>query len=185
MARCYDASWPRQRGLRNGTVVTLELPADLEKETDEARLPTSEARASSLRERRRIPAAEALPESPRMGEDAWLADAVAELGRVDRYIEADGLRDVGRRARAEVQRLLEDLSPQAIAPVVYPSEGDLVIHFKAPNAPASVVIEVSGDGGAVCYAHVNGKSCRATYDASTDLPDAFLLEQLRRLQSPG
>ena len=113
--------------------------------------------------------------------DAWLAAAVAELGRIDHYIRSDGLPDVGRRARSETRRLLEDLNPQPIAPVVYPSEGDLVIHFKAPGAPASVVIEVSDDGRAVCYAHLNGKSRRASYDASTDLPDDFLWEQMRTL----
>ena len=116
--------------------------------------------------------------------DAWLAAAVAELGRIDHYIQSDGLPDVGRRARVETRRLLEDLNPQPIAPVVYPSEGDLVIHFKAPGAPASVVIEVSDDGRAVCHAHLNGKSRRASYDASTDLPDAFLWEQMRTLTNP-
>lgn len=116
---------------------------------------------------------------------AWLADAIAELGRIDHYIRADGLPDVGRRARAETRRLLEDLSPQPIAPVVYPSEGNLVIHFKAPSAPASLVIEVSDDGRAVCHAHLNGKSRRASYDASTDLPDAFVLEQMHELTNLG
>lgn len=139
-----------------------------------------------LRERLRRPDFRELPGSPRTeGEHGWLADAIAELGRIDHYIRADGLPDVGRRARAETQRLLEDLSPQPIAPVVYPSEGDLVIHFKAPSAPASLVIEVSDDGRAVCYAHLNGKSRRASYDASTDLPDAFVLEQMHELMNLG
>ena len=87
---------------------------------------------------------------------------------------------VGRRSGSS-----KELNPQPIAPVVYPSEGDLVIHFKAPSAPASVVIEVSDDGRAVCYAHLNGKSRRASYEASTDLPDAFLLEQIHELTNLG
>lgn len=119
---------------------------------------------------------------PRMEEEhTWLDEAVTELGRIDHYIQSDGLPDVGLRARSETRRLLEDLRRQPIAPVVYPSEGDLVIHFKAPSTPASVVIEVSDDGRAVCYAHMHGKSRRASYDASTDLPDAFLWEQMHKL----
>lgn len=166
--------------------VVLELPADLQKEAEEAGLLTSEAMEAMLRERLRRPGVRELPGSPRMeAEHVWLADATAELGRIDHYIRADGLPDVGRRARTETQRLLEDLNPQPIAPAVYPSEGDLVIHFTAPSAPASVVIEVSDDGRAVCYAHMNGKSRRASYDASTDLPDAFLLEQMHKLTNPG
>lgn len=164
--------------------VVLELPAELQKAAEEAGLLTSEAMEAMLREKLRRPDARELPGSPRMErEDAWLAAAVAELGRVDHYIRSDGLPDVGRRARLETRRLLQDLNPQPIAPVVYPSEGDLVIHFKAPSAPASVVIEVSDDGRAVCYAHLNGKSRRASYDASTDLPDAFLWEQMRTLMN--
>lgn len=121
-------------------------------------------------------------ESPRMeAEDDWLADAIAELGRIDHYIRSDGLPDVGQHARDEAQRLLEDLRLQPLAPVIYPSEGDLVIHFKAPSAPASVVIEVSDDGRAVCYAHMHGKSRRASYDTSTDLPDVFLWDQMHKL----
>jgi len=166
--------------------VTLDLPRDLEKKAGDAGLLTSRALEAMLRERLRRPDVRQLPGSSRAErEHAWLADAIAELSRIDHYIRADGLPEVGRRARAEAQRLLEDLSPQAIAPVVYPSEGDLVIHFKAPSAPASLVIEVSDDGQAVCYAHMNDKRRRASYDASTDLPDAFMLEQMRELTNLG
>ena len=162
--------------------VVLELPEDLQKEAEEAGLLTAEAVEAMLRERLRRPRVRELPECPRMeAEHAWLVDAIADLGRIDHYIRADGLPEVGRRARMETQRLLKALNPQRIAPVVYPSEGDLVIHFKAPTSPASVVIEVGDDGRAVCYAHMHGKSRRASYDASTDLPDAFLLEQMHQL----
>ena len=152
----------------------------------EASLLTAEAVESMLRDRLHRPRVGELSGSHHMeAEHAWFADATEELGRIDHYIRADGLPDVGRLARRETRRLLEELNPQPIAPVIYPSEGDLVIHFKAPRAPASVVIELSDDGRAVCYAHMHGKNRRASYDASTDLPDAFLLEQMHKLTNLG
>ena len=147
-----------------------------------ASLFTADALEAALRESLCRPRVQELSRPSQMeAEHAWLVDATEELGRIDHYIRTDRLPDVGHLARRETQRLLEELNPQPIAPVIYPSEGDLVIHFKAPSAPASVVIELSDDGRAVCYAHMYGKNRRASYDTSTDLPDAFLLEQMHKL----
>ena len=129
-----------------------------------------------------VPIGVTFPQSPAIGiRSQWLDDAMAELEEIDIYIESDDLPDVAERPRAEARRILEALGLQPIAPVVYPSEGDLVIHFKAPHAPASVLIEISDDGRGVCYAHFHGRSRRASYDSSADIPDAFVQAQLREL----
>ena len=121
------------------------------------------------------------------GSDAdsrWLADAIAELDQLDSYIANDGLPPIGDRARAEIKRILETLSPQPITPIVYPAEGEegeIVIQFTAVKAPGMVTIDVGNDGQGMCIAHVQNTTRSRSYAASSTIPDDFVLEQLRKL----
>ena len=111
----------------------------------------------------------------------WLANAVAELDHIDSYIASEGLPPIGDRPRSEARRILEALSPQPIAPVVYPAEGEIVIQFTAAKAPGMVTIDVGNNGEATCVAHVQNATRSRSYAASSTIPDDFVLEQLRKL----
>lgn len=111
----------------------------------------------------------------------WLSRALIELDQIDGLVEADGLPPINETAKAEVKRILEDLDPQSIDPVIYPEDGEIVIHFKAPAAPASVGIEVSDDGRGACYAYMDGLNTSAHYGVSREIPDEFVRAHLRSL----
>ena len=110
-----------------------------------------------------------------------MSKAISELEQIDRLAEADGVAPIHERTKTEAKRVLEALNPQPIAPVVYPEDDEIVIHFKAPQAPASVGIEIHNDGRAACYSHIDGKNSSAHFDASSAVLDAFVKERLRAL----
>ncbi len=113
---------------------------------------------------------------------AWLADALRALTEVDEEIAEDGLPDIARSARKEAERIIVALARHPWAPTVYPTQdGEIAIHFKSPDAPSSVVILLDGHGRGECYAYTGGRSRRAHYDVASDLPDSFVVEQLRVL----
>lgn len=123
-------------------------------------------------------------------EPSWLADALAELAEVDDEIAEDHLPEVGAAAKAEAERIVRALArraPTRALLAVYPTQdAGIALHFKAPARPAAVLVLLRDDGRADCHAYIGGRSRRAHYGTSSDLPDAFVLEQLDRLKPrPG
>ena len=115
-------------------------------------------------------------------EPRWLEDALAELKEVDDEIAEDGLPQVSDSTKAEAERLVRDLAWTPLAPSVYPTQdAEIALHFKSPGVSGTVVILLSDGGRADCHAYVGGSSRRAHYQTSSDLPDAFVLDQLHRL----
>ena len=113
---------------------------------------------------------------------AWLADARRALAEVDDEIAEDGLPEVAPSARQEAARIIVALARHPRAPTVYPTQdGEIAIHFRSPDRPSSVVILLNRHGGGECYAYTGGRSRRAHYDVASDLPDSFVMEQLRVL----
>ena len=113
-----------------------------------------------------------------------LADALAELAEVDDEIAEENLPQVGETTKAEAERLVRALTQRAPARVlltVYPTQdAEIALHFKAPGRPGAVLILLR-DGRADCHAYVGGRSRRAHYEKSSELPDAFVLDRLDRL----
>ena len=114
-----------------------------------------------------------------------LADALAELAEVDDEIAEDNLPQVGEATKTEAERLVRALTRRAPARVllaVYPTQdAGIALHFKEPDRPDAVLVLLRDDGRADCHAYIGGRSRRAHYGTSSDLPDAFVLDQLRRL----
>ena len=121
----------------------------------------------------------ALPFRPsREPRSGWLADALCALAELDAEIVEDGLPDVGP-ARSAANRIIVALARHPRAPSVYPTQdGEIAIHFRSRNRPDSVVILLDRYGRGDCYAYADGRSRRAHYDAASDLPDGFVMEQL-------
>ena len=120
-----------------------------------------------------------LPESRR------LADALAELAEIDDEIAEENLPQVGETTKAEAERLVRVLTGRAPARAllaVYPTQdAGIALHFKAPDRPGAVLVLLRDDGRADCHAYIGGRSRRAHYGTSSDLPDLWVLDQLRRL----
>ena len=118
-------------------------------------------------------------------EPHWLEEALAALAEVDDEIAEEELPPVDGATKAEAERILKALARRAPMPTVYPTQdGEIALHFKAPDRTGTVVILLSGGGRADCHAYVGGTSRRSHYNTSSDLPDAFVLDQLRRLMPP-
>ena len=118
-------------------------------------------------------------------EPHWLANALAALADVDDEIAEEELPQVGEATKIEAARIIKALARRAPAPTVYPTQdAEIALHFKAPGRTGTVVILLSDGGRADCHAYVGGASRRAHYNTSSDLPDAFVLDQLRRLTPP-
>ena len=114
-----------------------------------------------------------------------VADALRALAEVDDEIAEDGLPEIAPCVRREAERIIVALAWHPWPPTVYPTQdAEIAIHFKSPDAPDSVVILLDGDGRGECYAYTGGHSRRAHYDASSDLPDGFVMEQLAALMPP-
>ena len=119
-------------------------------------------------------------------EPRWLDDALAELAEVDDEIAEDGLPQVSDTTKAEAEKLVRALAWTPLAPSVYPTQdAEIALHFKSPGEAGTVVILLSDGGQVDCHAYVDGRSRRAHYQTSSDLPDAFVLDQLRRLTPDG
>ncbi len=115
----------------------------------------------------------------------WLPAVLEELESIDDEIKEDGLPQVSDTARGEARRILKELRNHYIAPTIYPTkDGEIAIHFKSPVAPAAVLIEINNEGQGACFSHTEGKSRRARYDDSSELPDQFVKAQLEALKSP-
>ena len=120
-----------------------------------------------------------LPESRR------LADALAELAEVDDETAEENLPQVGETTKAEAERLVRALTrcaPARALLAVYPTQdAGIALHFKAPDRPGAVLVLLRDDGRTDCHAYIGGRSRRAHYGTSSDLPDVWVLDQLRRL----
>ena len=117
-------------------------------------------------------------------ESHWLEDALAALAEVDDEIAEEELPPVDGATKAEAERILKALAWRAPAPTVYPTQdAEIALHFKTPGRTGTVVILLSDGGRADCHAYVDGTSRRAHYDSSLVLPNAFILDLLRRLTS--
>ena len=123
-----------------------------------------------------------LPESRR------LADALAELEEVDDETAEENLPQVGEATKTEAERLVRALTGRAPARAllaVYPTQdAGIALHFKAPDRPGAVLVLLRDDGRADCHAYIGGRSRRAHYGTSSDLPDVWILDQLCRLAPP-
>jgi len=116
---------------------------------------------------------------------AWLADALQALAELDDEIVEDGLPEVGPSVRKEAERIIIGLARHPRAPTVYPTrDAEVAIHFKSPDSPGSVVVLLDNHSRGECYAYTGGHSRRAHYDASSDLPNSFVMEQLAALMPP-
>ena len=114
---------------------------------------------------------------------AWLADALRALAELDDEMVQDGLPDIKPSVRKEAERIVAGLARHPWAPTVYPTQdAEVAIHFKSWDSPSSVVILLGNDGRGECYAYIGGRSRRAHYGASSDLPDGFVMEQLCALR---
>ncbi len=112
----------------------------------------------------------------------WLTDALRALQAIDDEIGEDRLPEIGSAARQEAARVITALARHPGAPTVYPTQdGEIAIQFQSRDIPESVVILIDGHGRGKCYAYTGGRSQRAHYDAASDLPDGFVMEQLAAL----
>jgi len=117
--------------------------------------------------------------------EGWLAEALEALAEIDDEIREENLPAIHDATKAEAERLVRALARHPGAPAVYPTQdAEIAIHFKSPDSPDTVVILLNNAGQADCYACTGGRNRRAPYDSSSDLPDGFVLEQLRVL-APG
>ena len=117
-------------------------------------------------------------------ESRWLADALGALAEVDDEIAEEDLPPVDGATKTEAERIIKALARRAPAPAptVYPTQdAEIALHFKSPDRPDAVVILLNNRGQADCHAYIDGRGRRSHYDTSSDLPDAFVLDQLRRL----
>lgn len=113
---------------------------------------------------------------------SWLASVLRALGEVPDEIAEDELPEINAVAMKEAERIIRGLARYPQPPTVYPTQdAEIAIHFRAADSPDSVVILLSDSGQADCYAYTSGRSRHAHYDAPSDLPDDFVMAQLRAL----
>jgi hypothetical protein len=113
---------------------------------------------------------------------SWLADALQALAEVPEEIAEDELPSINSAALEEAERIVRGLARHPQPPTVYPTQdAEIAIHFKATDSPSAVVILLNDSGEAECYAHADGRSRHAHYGVSADLPDDFVMAQLRAL----
>jgi len=124
-------------------------------------------------------------QGPRTPPSAWLANALQALVGLDDEIAEDGLPEIKPPVRKEAERIIVGLARHPWAPTVYPTrDAEVAIHFKSPDSPGSVVVLLDNHGRGECYAYTGGHSRHAGYEASSDLPDGFVMEQLAALMPP-
>ncbi len=149
--------------------------------TPQKRAPSGDPNATSSGEARALDAYRLfhLPESRR------LADALEELEEIDDETAEENLPQVGEATKVEAERLVRALTrcaPARALLAVYPTQdAGIALHFKAPDRPGAVLVLLRDDGQADCYAYIGGRSRRTHYGTSSDLPDVWILDQLRRL----
>lgn len=116
--------------------------------------------------------------------DVWLAVALAELEQVDQEAAEEGFSLSNELSRGNARRILNKLARESsAAPTVYPTEnGGIAILFQKRRTQAGVLILCEQDGSGACFSTIAGKKRRARYDDASDLPDAFVISELVKLQ---
>lgn len=116
---------------------------------------------------------------------SWLSDALDELEEADAESAEDGLRLCSQIAHDNAKLILESLSKiEPLQPNVYPTEDqEIAIFFRKERGGGTVLLLSDSVGGGACFSSINGKNRRARYDDSTDMPDAFVKEQLLKLRN--
>ena len=129
----------------------------------------------------------AMWDEPTQPATTWLQSAIEELEEIDREVLEDGLPAISTRTKGEAARILRELAGRTIPPTIYPTDdGELVIHFQSPGVPAAVLIELKNNGQAAWFSSIRGRNRRFRSDDSSDLPDAFVMVQLKALAAePG
>lgn len=116
---------------------------------------------------------------------SWLSDALDELKEADAESAEDGLRLCSQIAKDNATQMLESLSEfEPLRPNVYPTEDqEIAIFFRKEKGGGTVLLLSDSVGGGACFSSIDGKNRRARYDDSTDMPDAFVKEQLLKLRN--
>lgn len=119
------------------------------------------------------------------GISSWLSDALDELKEADDESTEDGLRLCSQIAKGNAKLILESLSEiEPLRPNIYPTEDqEIAIFFRKERGGGTVLLLSDSVGGGACFSSINGKNRRARYDDSTDMPDAFVKEQLLKLRN--
>ena len=124
-------------------------------------------------------------QGPRTPPPAWLADARQALAELDDEIVEDDLPEIKPSVRKEAERIIVSLARHPWAPTVYPTrDAEVAIHFKSQDSRGSVVVLLDNHGRGECYAYTGGHSRRVGYEASSDMPDGFVMKQLAALTPP-
>ena len=159
------------------TTLTIALPDKLAEEAKNAGLLAPDALEAILRENLHRGALVFVRQT-------WLAGALKELAGLDGEITEEGFPEVGSATKQEAKRIITALASEPVVPMIYPTQdGEIAIDFRSPSAPSAVLIELSNDGQGACFSCIGGKSRRARYQDSSDLPDEFVRTQLRALQA--
>ncbi len=112
----------------------------------------------------------------------WIDAALTELNNIDDEVAEDALPEIHLDTKDKARKIIFALTTQPIAPTVYPTgDGEIALYFKSPIATSSVLILLGNDGQAACFSYVNGKNRRARYEDASELPDVFVMAQLRKL----
>lgn len=116
----------------------------------------------------------------------WLRDALAELEQIDQEAIEEGYPLSNEASRENTKHIITELAKRSYpTPAIYPTEdGEIAILFQNRTAKTGVLILCDRDGGAACFSTTAGKKRRARYDDASDLPDAFIRDELRKLR-PG
>ncbi len=113
---------------------------------------------------------------------SWLTGVLKALAEIPDEIPEDGLPGIDRTTLEEADRIIRGLARHPQPPTVYPTtDAEIAIHFRAADSASSVAILLNDRGQAECFAYTHGRSRHAHYDASADLPDDFVMAQLRAL----
>ena len=109
--------------------------------------------------------------------------ALGELRQVTDEARAEGLEPPSVTALAHAERILGHVCALTrVETEVYPlKDGEVVVDTGRPRHSVAVICD--SDGGARCLVNLDGRHRRAIYDSAGDLPDGFLSDAIRALNS--
>lgn len=113
----------------------------------------------------------------------WLDRAMADLDAIDQESREENYEPASARAKKNARRILKVFADHDFPnPAVYPTEdGEIHIFLRDKDKAAAVLVECDSDGRGACFSTFAGTNRRARYDDARELPDEFVLAQLRRL----
>jgi hypothetical protein len=117
------------------------------------------------------------------GGSTWLPEALGDLSEIDDEAQESGHELPSMEAKGHAERILRSISALGPpAPSVYPtSDREVAIFFRSESRRASVLILCASDGQGACFAFTDGRGRRARYEDAGELPDDFVLAQLKRV----